>query len=53
MARDGGFCILSRCGWYPVVPFFIIVLAMGLTSIRTATFYWVSQSWACWPASLV
>ncbi len=27
----------------PVVPFFVINLAMGLTSLRTWTFYWVSQ----------
>ena len=27
----------------PVVPFFVINLAMGLTPIRTWTFYWVSQ----------
>ncbi|MGQ0652689.1 MAG: FAD-dependent oxidoreductase [Betaproteobacteria bacterium] len=27
----------------PAVPFFVINLAMGLTPIRTWTFYWVSQ----------
>ena len=27
----------------PLFPFFVINLAMGLTSIRTRTFYWVSQ----------
>ena len=27
----------------PAFPFFVINLAMGLTPIRTATFYWVSQ----------
>ena len=27
----------------PAVPFFIINLAMGLTALRTWTFYWVSQ----------
>jgi len=27
----------------PVVPFFVINLVMGLTPIRTATFWWVSQ----------
>jgi uncharacterized membrane protein YdjX (TVP38/TMEM64 family) len=27
----------------PVFPFFVINLVMGLTPIRTATFYWVSQ----------
>ena len=42
MARDGGFYLFTL-RLVPVVPFFIINLAMGLTSIRTATFYWVSQ----------
>ncbi|MBL4886293.1 MAG: TVP38/TMEM64 family protein [Planctomycetaceae bacterium] len=27
----------------PAVPFFVVNLAMGLTSIRTRTFWWVSQ----------
>jgi len=27
----------------PLVPFFVINLVMGLTSIRATTFYWVSQ----------
>jgi pyruvate/2-oxoglutarate dehydrogenase complex dihydrolipoamide dehydrogenase (E3) component/uncharacterized membrane protein YdjX (TVP38/TMEM64 family) len=27
----------------PLFPFFLINLAMGLTPLRTATFYWVSQ----------
>jgi len=27
----------------PVIPFFIINLVMGLTLIRTRTFYWVTQ----------
>lgn len=27
----------------PLFPFFVINLAMGLTSIKTTTFYWVSQ----------
>ena len=27
----------------PVLPFFVINLAMGVTSLRTWTFYWVSQ----------
>lgn len=27
----------------PVFPFFVINLAMGLTNIKTQTFYWVSQ----------
>ncbi len=28
----------------PVVPFFVINLAMGLTPLKTMTFYWVSQA---------
>ena len=27
----------------PLVPFFLINLAMGLTALRTPTYYWVSQ----------
>jgi pyruvate/2-oxoglutarate dehydrogenase complex dihydrolipoamide dehydrogenase (E3) component/uncharacterized membrane protein YdjX (TVP38/TMEM64 family) len=42
---------VQRAGWLyllslrliPVVPFFLINLTMGLTSLRTWTFYWVSQ----------
>ncbi len=30
-------------GLMPVVPFFVINLGMGLTPIRTLTFFWVSQ----------
>jgi pyruvate/2-oxoglutarate dehydrogenase complex dihydrolipoamide dehydrogenase (E3) component/uncharacterized membrane protein YdjX (TVP38/TMEM64 family) len=36
----------------PVVPFFVINLAMGLTPIRARTFYWVSQL-GMLPATLV
>jgi len=47
-AIDAG---VHRDGWLylftlrlvPVFPFFVINLAMGLTSISTKTFYWVSQ----------
>lgn len=47
-AIDAG---VHRDGWLylftlrlvPVFPFFVINLAMGLTSINTKTFYWVSQ----------
>lgn len=47
-AIDAG---VHRDGWLylftlrlvPVFPFFVINLAMGLTSIATKTFYWVSQ----------
>ncbi len=42
---------VQRAGWLyllslrliPVVPFFLINLTMGLTSLRSWTFYWVSQ----------
>jgi pyruvate/2-oxoglutarate dehydrogenase complex dihydrolipoamide dehydrogenase (E3) component/uncharacterized membrane protein YdjX (TVP38/TMEM64 family) len=36
----------------PVVPFFVINLAMGLTPVRARTFYWVSQL-GMLPATLV
>jgi len=42
MARDGGFYLFTL-RLVPVLPFFLINLAMGLTSIRPLTFYWVSQ----------
>ena len=42
---------VQRAGWLyllslrliPVVPFFLINLTMGLTTLRSWTFYWVSQ----------
>lgn len=40
--RDGGFYLFSM-RLVPAIPFFLINLAMGLTPIRTWTFYWVSQ----------
>ena len=40
--RDGALYLLSL-RLIPVVPFFVINLAMGLTAMRTWTFYWVSQ----------
>lgn len=42
MAKDGAL-YLFMLRLVPVVPFFLINLLMGLTHIRTATFYWVSQ----------
>jgi pyruvate/2-oxoglutarate dehydrogenase complex dihydrolipoamide dehydrogenase (E3) component/uncharacterized membrane protein YdjX (TVP38/TMEM64 family) len=42
MEREGGFYLFTL-RLIPAVPFFVINLAMGLTSIRTRTFYWVSQ----------
>jgi pyruvate/2-oxoglutarate dehydrogenase complex dihydrolipoamide dehydrogenase (E3) component/uncharacterized membrane protein YdjX (TVP38/TMEM64 family) len=40
--RDGPFYLLTL-RLVPVFPFFAINLGMGLTGIRTWTFYWVSQ----------
>jgi pyruvate/2-oxoglutarate dehydrogenase complex dihydrolipoamide dehydrogenase (E3) component/uncharacterized membrane protein YdjX (TVP38/TMEM64 family) len=42
IARDGGFYLFTL-RLVPAFPFFVINLAMGLTTIRTRTFYWVSQ----------
>ena len=42
MAKDGGFYLFTL-RLIPIFPFFAINLAMGLTTIRTWTFYWVSQ----------
>jgi len=42
IAKDGAFYLLSL-RLVPLFPFFIINLVMGVTSIRTWTFYWVSQ----------
>ncbi|MEO8859477.1 MAG: FAD-dependent oxidoreductase [Burkholderiaceae bacterium] len=42
IAKDGGFYLFTL-RLVPVVPFFVINLAMGLTRIRPLTFYWVSQ----------
>ena len=40
--KDGGFYLFTL-RLLPVVPFFLINLAIGLTCLRTSTFYWVSQ----------
>ncbi|HEX4764579.1 MAG TPA: FAD-dependent oxidoreductase [Usitatibacter sp.] len=40
--KDGAFYLLSM-RLIPQIPFFVINLVMGLTPIRTTTFYWVSQ----------
>jgi uncharacterized membrane protein YdjX (TVP38/TMEM64 family) len=42
LARDGGFYLFS-IRMVPLLPFFVVNLVMGLTPIRTWTFYWVSQ----------
>ncbi|MGQ0698718.1 MAG: FAD-dependent oxidoreductase [Panacagrimonas sp.] len=41
-ARDGGFYLFTL-RLVPAVPFFVVNLVMGLTPIKTRTFYWVSQ----------
>ena len=40
--KEGAFYLFAL-RLVPAFPFFLINLAMGLTSIRTWTFYWVSQ----------
>ena len=42
LAREGPFYLFSL-RLIPLVPFFVINLVMGLTPIRTMTFWWVSQ----------
>ncbi|MDP1691333.1 MAG: FAD-dependent oxidoreductase [Burkholderiaceae bacterium] len=42
IAKDGGFYLFTL-RLVPAVPFFVINLAMGVTTLRTWTFYWVSQ----------
>jgi pyruvate/2-oxoglutarate dehydrogenase complex dihydrolipoamide dehydrogenase (E3) component/uncharacterized membrane protein YdjX (TVP38/TMEM64 family) len=42
IAKDGAFYLFAL-RLTPVVPFFIVNLLMGLTTIRAFTFYWVSQ----------
>ena len=43
IAKDGAFYLFSL-RLVPLFPFFMINLLMGLTPIRTWTFYWVSQT---------
>ncbi|PKM10490.1 MAG: pyridine nucleotide-disulfide oxidoreductase [Gammaproteobacteria bacterium HGW-Gammaproteobacteria-3] len=40
--RDGAFYLFTL-RLVPIFPFFMINLAMGLTALKTLTFYWVSQ----------
>ncbi len=42
LEREGAFYLFTL-RLIPVVPFFVINLVMGLTPIRTWTFWWVSQ----------
>ncbi|MEC4749976.1 TVP38/TMEM64 family protein [Methylomicrobium sp. Wu6] len=42
VTKDGAYYLFSL-RLVPLFPFFVINLAMGLTAIKTVTFYWVSQ----------
>lgn len=42
LEREGAFYLFTL-RLIPVVPFFVINLVMGLTPLRTPTFWWVSQ----------
>ena len=42
LARDGAFYLFTL-RLLPVVPFFLINLALGVSAMRVWTFYWVSQ----------
>jgi pyruvate/2-oxoglutarate dehydrogenase complex dihydrolipoamide dehydrogenase (E3) component/uncharacterized membrane protein YdjX (TVP38/TMEM64 family) len=42
IAKDGAFYLFTL-RLVPIFPFFVINLLMGLTPIKTVTFYWVSQ----------
>jgi len=42
LERDGAFYLFTL-RLIPVVPFFVINLLMGLTKIKTFTYFWVSQ----------
>jgi pyruvate/2-oxoglutarate dehydrogenase complex dihydrolipoamide dehydrogenase (E3) component/uncharacterized membrane protein YdjX (TVP38/TMEM64 family) len=42
VAREGAFYLFTL-RLVPLVPFFVINLALGLTTMRVATYYWVSQ----------
>jgi uncharacterized membrane protein YdjX (TVP38/TMEM64 family) len=43
VAKEGAPLYLFTLRLVPVFPFFVINLAMGLTNLKTQTFYWVSQ----------
>jgi pyruvate/2-oxoglutarate dehydrogenase complex dihydrolipoamide dehydrogenase (E3) component/uncharacterized membrane protein YdjX (TVP38/TMEM64 family) len=42
VAKEGGFYLFTM-RLVPAFPFFVINLLMGLTTIKTSTFFWVSQ----------
>jgi uncharacterized membrane protein YdjX (TVP38/TMEM64 family) len=43
IAHDGAFYLFTL-RLVPLIPFFVINLVMGLTALKTRTFYWVSQA---------
>jgi len=43
VAKDGAFYLFAL-RLVPAFPFFVVNLVMGLTPMRTATYYWVSQA---------
>ena len=51
VAKDGPFYLLTL-RLVPIFPFFVVNLVMGLSPLRTRTFYWVSQL-GMLPATLV
>ena len=51
MLKEGAFYLFTL-RLLPAVPFFVINFVMGLTSLRTVTFFWVSQL-GMLPATLV
>ena len=51
MLKEGAFYLFTL-RLLPAVPFFVINLVMGLTPLRTVTFFWVSQL-GMLPATLV
>lgn len=51
VSRDGAF-YLASLRLVPLFPFFVINLLMGLTAMRSWTFYWVSQL-AMLPGTLI
>ncbi len=42
IAKDGAFYLFT-IRMIPAIPFFVVNLVMGITSIKARTFYWVSQ----------
>ena len=51
MSKEGAFYLFTL-RMLPAIPFFVINLVMGLTPLRTVTFFWVSQL-GMLPATLV